>query len=280
MFFASKVLGFFVEPSNFLITLGLVGAVLLPTRFARAGRRMLVAAMVLLAICGLMPAGTLLLLPLEDRFPAWNPAHGAPDEIVVLGGAIEEVVSAARGEPALDESAERMTATVQLARRYPQARLIFSGGSNALFSAEGTEAAFARQLLEQFGVEPERIELEGRSRNTVENATFSKAVAAPKPGERWLLVTSAFHMPRAIGAFRQAGFLVEAHPVDWRTRGAAERPRPARTLSEGLRRTDVAVREWFGLLTYRLAGHTTELFPAPTMQAGCDIAARPDACRR
>jgi uncharacterized SAM-binding protein YcdF (DUF218 family) len=263
MFFASKVLGFFVEPSNFLITLGLVGAVLLPTRFARAGRRLLVAATVLLAICGLMPAGTLLLLPLEDRFPAWNPAHGAPDGVVVLGGAIEEVVSVARGEPALNESAERLTATVQLARRYPQARLIFSGGSNALFSAEGTEAAFARQLLEQFGVEPQRIELEGRSRNTVENATFSKAVAAPKPGERWLLVTSAFHMPRSIGVFRQAGFTVEAFPVDWRTRGSEDVLRPFATMGDGLRRTDTAVREWVGLAVYWLSGKSSELFPRP-----------------
>jgi uncharacterized SAM-binding protein YcdF (DUF218 family) len=281
MFFAAyKIFGFLAEPSNVLISLGLVGTLLLPTRFARAGRRLLVAAVVLLAICGLLPIGTVLLSPLEDRFPAWDPSRGAPDGIIVLGGAVEESISAARGQPALNESAERMTAAGELARRYSKSRLLFSGGSNVLFGARGPEAAFARGMFERLGIEPARIELEDRSRNTVENAVFSKTIAAPKPGERWLLVTSAFHMPRAIGTFRRAGFLVEPYPVDWRTRGASEPLHPPRSLSEGLRRTDTAAHEWFGLLAYWLTGHTSELLPAPPMRFGCDNATGQDACRR
>jgi uncharacterized SAM-binding protein YcdF (DUF218 family) len=278
MFFeASRALGFFAEPSNILITLGLVGAVLLLTPLALAGRRMLVGATVLLAICGLTPAGTMLLAALENRFPAWEHSNGAPDGIVVLGGAIEEIISAAHGEVALNESAERMTAAVDLARRYPRARLVFSGGSKGFAIAE---AIFARRLFDRLGVEPARVELEERSRNTVENATFSKLIAAPKPGERWLLVTSAFHMPRAIGAFRHAGFFAEPYPVDWRTRGPSEPLRPGRSLSDGLRRMDNAVREWFGLLAYWLAGHTSELFPGPATQVGCDTATAREGCRR
>ena len=76
----------------------------------------------------------------------------------------------------------------------------------------------------------------------------------PKPGERWLLVTSGYHMPRSIGVFRAAGFPVEPYPVDWRTRGAVDAMRPFPTLAEGLRRTDTAVREWIGLLAYWLTG--------------------------
>jgi uncharacterized SAM-binding protein YcdF (DUF218 family) len=279
MFFvASKVLSFFADPSNVLISLGLVGAVLLPTRFARAGRRLLVTATVLLAVCGLTPVGSLLLSLLEDRFPAWQRSAGAPDGIVVLGGVIDEVTSVARGEPALNESVERMTAAVDLAQRYPRTRLLFSGGSNALLPTGFKEAAFARQLFERLGLEPARIEFEDRSRNTVENALFSKIVAAPNPGERWLLVTSAFHMPRAVGTFRRAGFPVEPYPTDWRTRGPTERLRPSRSLAEGLRRTDIAAREWLGLLVYWLAGHS-ELFPKPP-KPGCDNAMASDACRR
>ena len=109
----------------------------------------------------------------------------------------------------------------------------------------------------------ERLMFEDRSRNTSENALFSKEMAQPKPGERWLLVTSAYHMPRAIGIFRKAGFPVEAYPVDWRTRGPSDLWRPFDRLSEGLRRCDVVVREWAGLLAYWLTGRTSELFPAP-----------------
>jgi uncharacterized SAM-binding protein YcdF (DUF218 family) len=96
----------------------------------------------------------------------------------------------------------------------------------------------------------------------VENAEFSRALAAPKPGERWLLVTSAFHMPRAMGLFRAAQFPVEAYPVDWRT-AAGDRLFPFDTVSAGLRRTDTAVREWVGLIGYRLTGRSRTLFPGP-----------------
>ena len=99
---------------------------------------------------------------------------------------------------------------------------VFSGGSPALFVSEAPEAEFAARLLRDFGIDPERIQIEEQSRNTVENAVFSRLIAQPKPGERWLLVTSAYHMPRSIGAFRKAGFAVEPYPVDWRTRGPAD----------------------------------------------------------
>ena len=131
-------------------------------------------------------------------------------------------VSVARNEVALNESAERLTVAIELARRYPNARVLFSGGSGALLFSEGNEAEVAGRLLQGFGIAPGRILLEQRARNTVENAAYSKAMAQPTPGERWLLVTSAFHMPRSIGVFRQAGFTVEAFPVDWRTRGSED----------------------------------------------------------
>jgi uncharacterized SAM-binding protein YcdF (DUF218 family) len=113
------------------------------------------------------------------------------------------------------------------------------------------------------GIPADRIIVEERSRDTAENARFTKALADPRPGERWLLVTSAFHMPRSIGAFRRVGFAVEAYPVDYRTRGPEDLARPFASLGDGLRRSDIAMREWIGLLIYWLAGRTSELFPAP-----------------
>jgi uncharacterized SAM-binding protein YcdF (DUF218 family) len=264
MFFVlSKVLGFFAIPSNLVVSVGILGLLLLPTRFARAGRRLAFASLAVLAILGLSPIGNALIIPLEDRFPPWDPAGGAPAGIVVLGGALSPHVSAARSEVALNESAERLTAVADLARRYPDARILFSGGSGALIFEEGTEAEFAVRVLESLGVPRARITLEDRSRNTVENAVFSKSLAQPKPGERWLLVTSGYHMPRAIGIFRKAGFAVEPYPVDWRTSGSDDALRPFPTVGDGLRRTDTAVREWVGLLAYWLTGKSTQLFPGP-----------------
>jgi uncharacterized SAM-binding protein YcdF (DUF218 family) len=262
-FVLSKVLGFFALPSNFLITIGLVGLVLLCTRFTRLASWLVVTSIALLAIAGLSPLGNVLLLPLEQRFPPWDPSHGAPDGIVVLGGALSPEISAARGAVALNESAERITVAVELARRYPNARVIFSGGNAALLREGGVEAAFAVQEFEALGIPHERIIAEEQSRNTVENAVFSRLLAQPKPGERWLLLTSAYHMPRAVGVFRAAGFPVEAYPVDWRTRGPIDAVEPFASLGDGLRRTDTAMREWVGLLAYRLTGKTAELFPSP-----------------
>ena len=233
------------------------------TRYTRLASWLIVTSLVLIAIAGLSPLGNALILPLEQRFPPWDASRGPPDGIVVLGGAISPDVSAARGNVALNEAAERITVTAELARRYPNARIISSGGSAALMFDEEIEATFAVRQLEALGVAHERITAEEQSRNTIENAVFSRLVANPKPGERWLLVTSAYHMPRAMAAFRAAGFPVEAYPVDWRTRGPIDAVTPFASLSDGLRRTDTAVHEWIGLVAYRLGGKTADLFPAP-----------------
>jgi uncharacterized SAM-binding protein YcdF (DUF218 family) len=263
LFVLSKLLGFVALPSNLLIEIGIVGLLLLFTQLRRLASWLVVTSIVLTAVAGWSPLGKILILPLEQRFPPWDSSRGPPDGLVVLGGAITPDVSAARGAVALNEAAERITTAAALAHRYPNARIVYSGGSNAVLADRIAEAPFAVQELEALGVAHDRITAEEQSRNTIENAVFSRLIAQPKPGERWLLITSAYHMPRAIAAFRAAGFAVEAYPVDWRTRGPIDAARPFGSLSEGLRRTDEAAHEWIGLLGYRLTGKTNELFPAP-----------------
>jgi uncharacterized SAM-binding protein YcdF (DUF218 family) len=264
MFFVlSKTLGFFANPSNLVICWGLFGFALLATRFARAGGRLMAASLVILAIMGFSPLGNILMISLEQRFPPWDPARGAPEGIVVLGGGIKPDISAARGDVVLSEAGARFTAAVALALRYPKARIIYSGGSGALIYHEASEAASAVQIFESLGIPHSRVMAEEQSRNTVENAVFSMLIAMPQPGERWLLVTSGYHMPRAIGTFRRAGFPVEAYPVDWRTRGAVDLSRPFGGVVEGLERTDIATREWVGLFIYWATGRTSALFPGP-----------------
>jgi uncharacterized SAM-binding protein YcdF (DUF218 family) len=278
MFFVlAKVLGFFALPSNVFVALGLIGILLQATRFARVGLKLAGACLVLLALFGWTPLGNMLILPLEQRFPAWNEGAGhPPDGIVVLGGVFDTPVSQARGEIALTDAAERVTVVAELARAYPNARIVFSGGSGRLLLQEAPESDLAVRMFATLGIPASRVAVDERARDTLENAVFSKTIAAPKPGERWLLVTSAYHMPRSIGAFRRAGFVVEAYPVDWRTRGPVDVTRPFDALADGLKRSDTAVREWIGLVTYWITGRTSELFPGP-LRAGCDTSK--DACR-
>ena len=262
-FILSKTIGYLTMPSNLLMAIGLIGLVLLCTRFRRLASWLIITSLVLIALVGYSPLGRILLLPLEQRFPPWNDSHGAPDGIVVLGGAIAPEISVARGVVALNGAAERMTVAAELAHRYPNARIIFSGGTASLVSTTPLEAPLAVKEFEALVVSRDRITAEEQSRNTIENAVFSHLLADPKPGERWLLVTSASHMPRAIGAFRAAGFPVEAYPVNWQTRGLRDAGRLFDSFAEGLSMTDHAAHEWLGLVVYRLTGKTSELFPGP-----------------
>jgi uncharacterized SAM-binding protein YcdF (DUF218 family) len=264
MFFVlSKTIGFLLLPSNFVILLGLAGTVLLFTRFALTGRRLVVTSFVLLLLIGVLPLGNALTYVLENRFPAWSASRGAPDGIIVLGGAIDPDLSAVHGQTALNDSAERVTAVAELARRYPSARIVYSGGSANLIRQGAAEADYATRLFESFGIARSRVVLERNSRNTAENATFVKDLVKPKRAERWLLVTSGYHMPRSIGTFRKAGFAVEAYPVDWRVEDARRLAISINTLAGGLGATDQAMHEWAGLVAYWLTGRSSELFPAP-----------------
>jgi uncharacterized SAM-binding protein YcdF (DUF218 family) len=262
-FILSKVLGFFVLPSNVMLAAGLIGLLLICTkRVARAGRRLVTASMLLFLACGLLPAGKLLMTPLEERFPPWDEARGAPDGIIVLGGAIDPEFTL-RPYSGLTEAAERITVIAELARRYPAAKILYTGGDGHLTPRGDNEARTAASLFRSFGVPDSRIMLEAESRTTAENATFSAQLVKPKPGERWMLITSAFHMPRSVGAFRKAGFDAEAFPVDYRTNGFSDLWSPFSSVTSGLEYTDRAMREWVGLAAYWLTGRSSALFPAP-----------------
>lgn len=262
-FVLSKTLGVMLLPVNFLIGLGVVGVILLATRFAGLGRKIMVAAAVLLVLAAFSPLGSLLIYPLESRFPRWTPAEGAPDGIIVLGGSVDSDLSVAHGSPIVRSAPDRIIAAAELARKYPDARVMFSGGNSHLISNDAKEADYAVEILEGLGIAKSRLIVERQSRNTFENVEFAKALIAPKPGERWLLVTSAYHMPRSVGLFRKIGFAVEPYPVDWRAGTGNDVFAFTKNSLEGLSRTDVAVREWLGLIAYRAAGRIDELLPAP-----------------
>ena len=262
-FLASKIIGFFVVPSNFILTLAVCGLLLWQTRFSRFGRRIVIASIILLLIAGATPLGTALLLLLENRFQPWDSSRGAPTGIIVLGGIINPEISVQRDDISLGEASERIIAAVELYRRYPNVRIVFAGGSANVVFRGPSESEFAARLLENLGIPREHIEVESGSRNTRENAVNTMQLVTPKPGERWLLITSAYHMPRAIGLFRKVGFPVEAYPVDWQTGGWGDLATRSLSFLGETKNVDLAAHEWEGLIFDWLSGRTSTLLPGP-----------------
>ncbi|MDB5986289.1 MAG: uncharacterized protein JWR16_1342 [Nevskia sp.] len=254
-FVLSKIVWALLTPGSLLFLL-LLAAWLTARLWPRRSRLLLGVAVLFTGALIFSPIDHWITGPLEQRFPQ-TPLPTQVDGIIVLGGAI---MVPANGQVQLGGAAERITELVALSRRYPQARLLYSGGSGLVRDQRDREADFAGTLFESLGVDRSRLLLERESRNTWENALLSKKLADPKPGENWLLITSAWHMPRSIGCFRAAGWNVVAHPVDY---VAAESQWLALDPETTLYNVSAGLKEWIGLLAYHLMHRTDAWFPAP-----------------
>ena len=254
----SKVLQVVFDPGNLLLIVLAIGVWRLAASRGRKGSGLIMLVLILGAAAAIEPLAALPLVPLENRFPVLHSLPGKVDGIILLGGAVDPERTAEYGQVALNQSAARVTETLRLAQRYPTARILLSGGFGGLLHEPTTEAAATAQLLTELGVAANRLVIEDKSRTTHENAVFSKRIVDPKPGEVWILVTSADHMPRAVGCFRQVGWPVVPDPVDFE---AVRRLHIS--LAHGLDSIDLAAHEWLGLVFYRIAGWTDALFPGP-----------------
>lgn len=265
-FTLSKMLALAAQPSSLAVLAILVGLWLTRRgRMSRLGRCLAWGGALALIVGGLTPVGNLLVLPLEQRFasvPAPAPTDRV-DGIILLGGFEDGWVSSGRGGLGLNEAAERVTEGLRLALKHPEAKVVFTGGVGGLLARNVEASLPVGRFLIDAGIAEDRLILENKSRNTYENAVFTRELVTPKPGERWYLVTSAFHMPRSVGLFRKAGFDVIAYPVDYRTRGPEDLARFFEKIPQGLMRLDLGANEWLGLIAYRVLGRTDALFPAP-----------------
>jgi len=262
-FLASKIIWVLVQPLNSLVIclVGWLGC-------RRLGRRRLAGFFLLvLVLYGgailLTPLPDLALRTLENRFPV-PPAVAAEDiaGIIVLGGATADgAVAAARGEASLNGSVERLTSALALHRAMPDKPFVVSGFSGRLNPRGWNEAEITAQFFRQQGVDPASVRFEAESRNTAENARLTAALVGQDEARPWLLITSAWHMPRAVASFRAEGLRVLAYPVDYRTEpGHLVWPRG---IDDSLDRAGMALHEWLGLLAYYVTGRSAEFFPAP-----------------
>ena len=262
-FIVSKVGWYLVQPLVVLLLGQVLGIVLLLLRFPKSGLGLMTATTALFAVICLSPLGLVMMSLLENRFPKPTLPERVSG-IVVLGGSFDTIIARTRDEPELNDAADRVTGAVALARRYPEARLIFSGGAANILAEDITESAVAQRFFKEMGLPPERLEIEDQSRNTIENARFSRRIADPQLGETWLLVTSAYHMPRSVGCFRAEGFDVLAYPVDYSTPTGAEIYRPSTATIRNAEKVHFAIREYLGLLAYRVSGRIDRWLPGPS----------------
>jgi uncharacterized SAM-binding protein YcdF (DUF218 family) len=250
MFFTlSKLFWIVAAPSHWLALLVVATALCLLLRKPRAATAFAFAAVALLLVAWL--AAMPLARAWENRYPRppW-PSH--VDGILVLGGGYDSVLLHQRHAPSTNDSAYRLLEGYAAARRYPEARLVFTGGSGLLDGATLPESETARYVFTELGEDPKHMILESRSRNTYENILFSKAMVKPKPGEVWLLATSAMHMPRAMAIARKLDWPMTPWPSDFRT-GADSGPE-FWEIAGNLGLLDYAVHEWIGFEAYRLSG--------------------------
>ncbi|MBI2748232.1 MAG: YdcF family protein [Burkholderiales bacterium] len=253
MFIASKFFAVLTQPLAWVAALLLL-SLLVPQR-AAWDRRLVVAALTLLLAMGWLPLPEALIRTLESQYaevPPQTDLRGFAG-MVVLGGSTEPgYVAQAHAQPLLNEAAERMTAPLAMLHRNPHLRLVYTGGEGDWLGTGLSEAERARVFFTGIGLPPERVEYESASRTTHENAVLAARLPGVDIHQRWLLVTTASHMPRAMATFTKTGWNVTAYPVDFRTGSAT--PWTAYSLKDGARKWQLALHELAGIVAYRLTG--------------------------
>jgi uncharacterized SAM-binding protein YcdF (DUF218 family) len=258
----SKILWIFVNPGNLLLIILLFGVYLLWTRWWNFGRWLIAMISIAFLVIALVPMDKWMLGVLENRFPPLTQLPENIDGIIVAGGIVDPLVSKEHGQISMNGAIERVYEFAVLSKRYPKAKLIFTGGAGTLLFQDLKEAEAVAPLLRQLGVDLARVIFEDQSRNTFENAVLSYRLAKPNIRESWLLITSAFHMPRSVGVFRKAGWNVIPYSVDFHTSAVKTLPLYF-NLSRGLGSLGSAIHEFCGLLFYWLTDKSDELFPEP-----------------
>lgn len=261
-FWTSKLIWLVISPENWLLILILLSLIFLYSGRYKIVKYLLTSLSVLLIILAFIPVGEWLLYPLESRFQTNPELPAKVDGIIVLSGAEDPLLSDVWKQVELGGAAERNLAFLALAHQYPDAKLVFTGGTGSLTHQDFKAADIAKTLFIQQGLDQKRVIYERESRNTYENAHYSYPLISPEVNENWILITTAWHMPRSVGIFCKANWPVIAYPVDHQTY-KGNLLRLDYDLLNNLATLQTAFKEWIGLLAYRVTNKTTALLPGP-----------------
>jgi len=262
IFTLSKMFWIIANPGNLLVIILTLGLLSLIFRWRRLGVGLIGIAVIASLVITTVPLGKYLLFQLENRFPPVRSLPVKADGIIVLGGFSNQFITKARGQVALGGAVERLFEAAVLARRYPEAKVLFTGGSGDLFRQEIKESETLGPAFKVLGLKNDRILLESNSRNTYENAVFTHNIIKPTMDQTWFLVTSAFHMPRSVGTFKKNGWNVIPYPVDYNIEGTKDLELGFDFIG-GLSSLNKGMHEWIGLIAYKLLGRSDSYFPSP-----------------
>ena len=258
----SKLIWMVIKPDFILVALVMIGTLCLFAGRLKPARRLLGTAVLAMVVITVFPLGILLLNPLEHRFATNPDLPGSVDGIIMLGGAEDNRGTQLWQQPEIKSAADRYVSFIRLMRLYPDARHVFAGGSGSPLHQDCRDANTARKVFKALGVDTAAIEFEGNSRNTYENAVNAKSLIQPEPGQVWILVTTAAHMPRSVGIFNRLNWPVIPCPVDHYTM-----PDKSMELSfdfsGNLYMLNMGLREWTGLAAYYITGKTNAFLPGP-----------------
>ena len=254
-FYLSKLLWFFASPDHLLLLLVLVALVCLSLGWRKLAIALGLPSVLVFAALAFFPIGYLFLSPLEEWSLAQSQLPDNVQGIIVLGGSEEAAISSQYDQPHFNAGAERIMTIPVLRQRYPDTPILFTGGSGSAREQQYKESEVVKHWLNSIGLSTQ-LYFEGRSRNTFENALYAEDVFDKTEG-RYLLVTSAYHMPRSFAVFSAQGWKIQPYAVDYRV----DKISASRSLWVNLRELSVAVHEWLGLAVYRLTDRTDTLFP-------------------
>jgi uncharacterized SAM-binding protein YcdF (DUF218 family) len=259
-FFSSKILWQLISPDNLFVILLVVALLLRYVGKRLYARRIFAFLIISVVFLGLFPLGSWLLYPLENRFQHNPKLPDRVDGVILLGGSVMPVSSDYWQQLEVNDAGERLNGFVDLARQFPNAQLVFTGGSASITGNRPTEASILKLHLDGLGIDTERVVFEDRARNTAENAFFTRQLVNPAPDSNWVVITTAYHMPRSIGVFCHYGWSLIPYPVDHRTNPDKLFELNFNLLGNagGLK---LAMHEWVGLLAYYLNGSISQLFP-------------------
>ncbi|MDB5491420.1 MAG: putative rane protein [Micavibrio sp.] len=253
-FILSKIIWFLLAPLNLLTILTVTGLFFLRFKKIRAATALFVTAMTLFLLIGVFPTGQNAVHYLESRYskPTLMPPH--IDGILILGGAVESDASELSGMPEFNDAVDRVNAAIILSRKYPAARIVFSGGSGKLIRSERIDSIDMKMFLKDIAFDASKVIYEDRSRTTSENLINSKEMLKPKPHETWILVTSAWHTPRAMGVAQKLGWGLIPYPVDYRASGRYLWVTQKFDVLDNIYMAHLALREISGIAAYRING--------------------------
>ena len=268
-FILSKIFWVLMQPLNLLCALGALGWAA-RRRWPTLGQKLMNGALVLIIIIGILPIGTFAITWLERQYPTPQSLPDPVDGIIVLGGPFEAARTKKTGQLVVNDQIDRALCFASLARKYPNARLAFTGGTGDILNPDANESDDAKIFFDLIGLSNRNIIYESQSRNTYENAVFTKKLMTPKSDETWVVTTSAYHMPRTVATFAKVGWDIIPYQCDLRTDGTYSLFRGLPNIAGNFSLMNLAIKEIFGMIVYRITGKSAFIFTHPQVASPHD----------